>query len=119
MCSVPGCTMTVDPSRPCDWHRRNGTDPKLVAVPKPKPSQPRMARKPKDKQKPRLKPYKAARCEECESKSAVRSYRLDPRNLRPFHRLLCTPCQKRLGFTPVSYDRTMWTNTQTARRSEW
>lgn len=32
-------------------------------------------------------------------------YRLDPVNWQPDYRLLCMRCSRRLGYTPVSYDR--------------
>lgn len=45
------------------------------------------------------------KCEHCGSSSPVKHRRLDPRNLRSIHALLCRPCGTKNGFTPVSHDR--------------
>ena len=44
-------------------------------------------------------------CDECGKCSTLRCYRLDALNWRPTFRILCMACSKRLGFTPVNYER--------------
>lgn len=45
------------------------------------------------------------KCEACPSNNARLVYRLDPRNWHQNVRRLCADCSRRLGHSPVNFDR--------------
>lgn len=44
-------------------------------------------------------------CDTCGAREPRKSYRLNPRNLRPEYALLDKPCRDRLGFQLVNWER--------------
>jgi hypothetical protein len=73
--------------------------------------------------KPRTWSIKPAKrhvaCDCCGKKgNATRAYRLNPRNFHEEIRLLCHPCQKKLGFAPMTFNRA-WSEHGSVTRRNW
>ena len=94
-CEHPKCTRRV-PLTTSEYNRLGALCPEhQSAAPKPTVCKPPPAK------------WKAC-CDACGTTSNPRKHHtLNPRNLHPAYALLCLPCGKQLGYTPVDYGRTL------------
>lgn len=106
-CEVQGCTGKVHGNGLCHWHAQpqNEPDPVLLRKPKEKKRK-KPARLKLDTTSPvSVKQRGRPACDECGGRDPRKSYRLEPRNLRPTYSLLCSHCRTKLGYREISYER--------------
>lgn len=107
-CAVNGCTGKHHANGLCHWHAQPQNEPDAALLRKPKEKK---RKKPKPmtlKREPAMVTAKSrwrVRCDQCGGADPRKHQRVLPRNFRLEVALLCVPCGRSMGYTPVSYER--------------